>query len=162
MSKEFLETYLNDHLAGSVVALEMLATLEQNHRDTGVGQFAAQLKEDVASDRQQLESIIERFEISEHPTRKAAAWLTEKMTALKLRWDDPGDRSLRLLETFEALSLGIEGKRGLWLALRFAAEECPPLQIADYDKLIERADDQRDRVEQMRLNTARAALTIEK
>jgi hypothetical protein len=161
MSKEHLETYLNDHLAGSVVALEMLEKLEEEHRDTDLGQFASGLKADVASDRQQLELVMEQLQLSEHSTRKAAAWLTEKFTELKLRWDDAGDRSLRWLETFEALSLGIEGKRSLWLALRWAAEETPALQLADYDKLIARAEDQRGRVEQMRLNSARTALKIE-
>lgn len=161
MSKEYLETYLNDHLAGSVVALEMLEKLEADHSETALGQFAADLKADVASDRKQLESVMERLELSEHSTRKAAAWLTEKFAELKLRWDDEGDRSLRLLETFEALSLGIEGKRSLWLALRFAAEEAPALQIADYDNLLARAEEQRGRVEEMRLKSARDALKID-
>ena len=161
MSKDYLETYLNDHLAGSVVAIEMLDKLEEDHRDTGVGKLAAELREDIVADRKQLESIIERLELSEHSSRKAVAWLTEKFTALKLQWDDPGDRTLRLLEMFEALSLGIEGKLGLWRALRFAAEESPALQLADYDKLITRAEEQRGKAEEMRLNSARAALKID-
>lgn len=161
MSKEYLETYLNDHLAGSVVALEMLEKLEEHHRDTGIGQFASDLKADVADDRKELESMIERLELSEHSTRKAAAWLTEKFTELKLRWDDAGDRSFRLLETFEALALGIEGKRSLWLALQFAAKDSPALQIVDYDRLIGRAEEQRQRVEKMRLSSAAAALKID-
>jgi hypothetical protein len=43
--------------------------------------------------------------------RRAAAWLAEKLTELKLRLDDPSGGALRLMETLEAVSVGIEGKR---------------------------------------------------
>ena len=158
MAKDHLETYLNDHLAGSVVALELLEHLESAHRDTGVGRFAAELRSDVASDRQVLETLMKRLDVPESPSRKATAWLTEKVTELKLGWDDSGDGLLRLLKAFEALSLGIEGKRLLWLALQFASQEAPALGLANYDALIQRAKEQGSRVEVMRLQAAKVAL----
>ena len=63
--------------------------------------------------------------VAESRTRKATAWLTEKVTELKLRLDDPAGGALRLLEALEAVSLGIEGKRALWRALAAAAEDAP-------------------------------------
>jgi hypothetical protein len=57
--------------------------------------------------------------------------------------------------------LGIEGKRGLWRALAATAEDAPWLRVADYDRLIERAEEQRSRVEKLRLETARTALVAE-
>jgi len=39
MANEHLATYLNDHLAGSVVALELLDQLEATHYDGALGDF---------------------------------------------------------------------------------------------------------------------------
>ena len=89
---------------------------------------------------------------------KHQAWLAEKFTQLKLRFDDPKAGALLLFESLEALSLGIEGKRSLWIALSAASETVPSLRIADYDRLQQRAQDQRDRVEALRVETARTAL----
>jgi hypothetical protein len=158
MSHEHIATYLNDHLAGSLVAIELLEHLESAHKGTGIERFAAELRADIAEDRLELEALMARLKVTESRTRKATAWLSEKVTEIKLRLDDSGDGSLRLLEAFEALSLGIEGKRGLWRALAAAAENAPALKLADYEELTRRAEEQRGRVEAERLKAARRAL----
>jgi hypothetical protein len=158
MSHEHIATYLNDHLAGSLVALELLVHLESAHKGTDIERFAAELRADIAEDRLELEALMIRLQVSESRTRKATAWLSEKVTELKLRLDDSGDGSLCLLEAFEALSLGIEGKRGLWRALAATSENTPALQVADYEVLTRRAEEQRGRVETERLKAARRAL----
>jgi hypothetical protein len=76
--------------------------------------------------------------------------LAEKFTELKLRFDDPNASVLLLFESLEALSLGIDGKRSLWIALAATSETTPSLPIADYDRLQKRAQEQRDRVEAIR------------
>ena len=159
MAHEHLTTYLNDHLAGSVIALELLDHLQATHAGSELGTFFKQLSSDIAADRDELQGLMERLEISESRTRKASAWFTEKLTELKLRLDDPKDGSLRLFESLEALSLGIEGKRSLWIALIAAAEQSPSLRILDYERLEERAQEQRDRVENLRIATAKKTLT---
>jgi hypothetical protein len=159
MAHEHLTTYLNDHLAGSVVALELLDHLQATHAGSELGAFFKQLSSDIAADRDELQGLMERLEISESRTRKASAWFTEKMTELKLRLDDPKEGSLRLFESLEALSLGIEGKRSLWIALIAAAEQSPSLRILDYERLEERAQEQRDRVENLRIARAKKTLT---
>ena len=158
MAREHIATYLNDHLAGAVGALELLEHLETAHAGTEVGRLAAELRADVEADRQGLESLMERLDITRSRTRRAAAWLGEKVAELKLRLDDPAGGSLRLFESLEALSLGIEGKKSLWRALSAAAEEAPDLRAADYEGLIRRAEEQRSRVETARLEAARRAL----
>jgi hypothetical protein len=158
MANEHIATYLNDHLAGSVVAIELLEHLEAAHAETDIGRFAAELRADVSADRRELEALMESLQVTESRTRKVSAWLSEKMTELKLRLDDPGDGALRLLEALEAVSLGIEGKLGLWRALAAASEGAPPLQEFDYERLAQRAIDQRNRVEAERLKAAKRAL----
>lgn len=154
MSREHLATYLNDHLAGSVLALELLEHLEEDHAETPLASFFAQLRVEITEDRDELEALMDRLNISESRTRKASAWLTEKITTLKLHLDDPSGGDLRLFESLEALSLGIEGKHGLWTALATTAEHWPALQSLDYQRLTARAEDQRKRVEAKRLEVA--------
>jgi hypothetical protein len=161
MADEHLATYLNDHLAGSVVAVELMENLEAVYADTPVAKFIAKLRADVEADRVELKVLMGRLQISESRTRKASAWLTEKLTELKLRLDDSTHGDLRLFESLEALSLGIEGKRSLWLALAAAAEVSPKLRIADYDRLKQRAEEQRGRVETKRIEVAKAALKLD-
>lgn len=158
MADKHIATYLNDHLAGATAALELLEHLEKEHAGTDVGQFAAELRADVAEDRQELEALMARLRITESRTRKATGWLAEKAAQLKLRLDDLTDGALRLHETLEALSLGIEGKRSLWRALAAAAEDVPALRVANYELLARRAEEQRGRVEVRRLEAARKAL----
>jgi hypothetical protein len=162
MAEQGIGTYLNDHLAGSVVAIELLEHLEAAHAGTPLERFFAEMRSDITTDRQELEAIMGRLGIAESRARKASAWLTEKFTELKLRLDDPAGGPLRLLESLEsleALSLGIEGKLALWHALAAAATNAPELQVADYERLAQRAVEQRCRVEVLRLEAAKKALT---
>ena len=157
MADEQIATYLNDHLAGSVVAIELMEHLEAAHAGTPLERFFAELRADVMADRKELEALMSRLGIQESGARKATAWLTEKITEIKLRLDDPAGGALRLLEALEALSLGIEGKRGMCLALAAAAEVAPGLKAIDYERMKRRAEEQRQRVEEVRLHAAKAA-----
>ena len=161
MADDHIATYLNDHLAGSVVAIELMENLEAAYEGKAIARFIAQLRSEVEADRKELEDLMSRLKVSESRTRKASAWLTEKFTELKLRRDDPARGDLRLFESLEALSLGIEGKRSLWLALSAAADVSPALRIVDYPRLIQRAEEQRRRAEAERLAVAKAALKLE-
>ncbi|HEY7501375.1 MAG TPA: hypothetical protein VH740_22835 [Vicinamibacterales bacterium] len=158
MAHDSLSIYLNDHLAGSVVALEMLEHLERAYAGKSVQRFAAELRADIEADRGELRKLMSHLSIAESRARQATAWMAEKMTLLKLRFDDWAAGDFRLFEALEALSLGIEGKRSLWVALADAAERVPALQLLDYERLANRAREQRDRVEAKRLETAREAL----
>jgi hypothetical protein len=74
-----------------------------------------------------------------------------------LRLDDPAGGALRLLEALDAVSTGIAGKRLLWRALAAAAEEVSELRGLDYERLEQRAEEQRRRLEPLRLEAAKAA-----
>lgn len=162
MANEHLATYLNDHLAGSVVAVELMENLEAAYADTPIANFVNGIRIEVEADQRELQQLMSHLEISESRTRQVSAWLTEKVAALKLRLDDSARGNLRLLESLEALSLGIEGKRSLWLALAAAAEISPQLRLVDYQRLKQRAEEQRSRVENKRIEIARVALRGER
>jgi hypothetical protein len=158
MLSKHAATYLNDHLAGSITALEMLDLIISSYPDCDAATAASSLRDEVIADRKVLEDLMERLGISQNALRKTSAWLAEKGAQIKLRWDDPAGGSFRLHEAFEAVSLGIEGKRLLWILLAALGDSEPALQTVDYSVLIRRAEDQRARAETARLAAARDAL----
>lgn len=158
MAHKHLATYLNDHLAGSSAALEMLEVLASAYAGSDVERFARELHDEILEDRLELEGLMARLQISQSPPRKAVGWISEKLAQLKLRIDDPAGGAFRLFEATEAISTGIEGKRLLWRALEAIAVDPPGSGGCDYDRLIRRAEDQRRRVEQVRIDAARKAL----
>jgi rubrerythrin len=161
MSSKILRTYLNDHLAGSVAALELLDHLADLHPDAEHKRLFTGLRAEVEEDQRVLQQLLEKVGGKESTVRKAAAWLTEKIGEAKLHLDDLGDGLLRVLEAIEALGLGIQGKLALWRALGAVADRVPQLQGVDFAGLEQRAIQQYQRVETQRLQTARVALTAE-
>jgi hypothetical protein len=155
---EHLARYLNDHLAGSVAALELIEHLHAQSRRSEQKQFLQELRQEIVADRDELNLLMERLHISASRPRQAMAWLAERASELKLHADDEGDGALVWFESLEILSLGIEGKRLLWLALAAAAADSAPIAGVDYGRLARRAQEQRERVDALRLDAARAAL----
>lgn len=158
MTNAYVATYLNDHLAGSVGALEILEKLESAHRGTPIGAAIGGLRVDIAEDQRELERLMEQLAVTRSLARQATAWLAEKAAALKLALDDPNGGTFRLFESLEALAIGVDGKLALWQALAVAADEAPDLRVLDYEVLTERAEDQRCRIEELRLDAAKHAL----
>jgi hypothetical protein len=161
MSNKILRTYLNDHLAGSVAALELLDHLADLHPDPDRKRLFTGLRTEVEEDQRVLQQLLEKVGGKESTVRKAAAWLTEKFGEAKLRLDDLGDGLLQVLEAIEALGLGIQGKLALWRALGAVADRVPQLQGVDFARLEQRALQQHQRVETQRLQTVRVALAAE-
>jgi hypothetical protein len=157
MGIEILGTYLNDHLAGSVAAIELLDHLRELSKGTERERLFTALQSEVAEDQKVLKELLREMGGKESRVRKAAAWLTEKLGKAKLRLDDPGGGELRLLEALETLELGILGKGALWRTLGVATDLVPQIRRLDLGKLERRAQEQHDRVETERLNVARAA-----
>ncbi len=156
MVNKRVATYLNDHLAGAVAAVRLLESLEELY-DELRPQLSA-LRADIEADRLDLQALMSRLDVGESRARKIGGWVAEQATALKMRLDDSADGPLRLFECLEFLSLGIAGKLGLWDALKAAAEVSPQLRCADYNRLIQRAIEQRSRAETLRLESAVEAL----
>jgi hypothetical protein len=158
-SDEALTAYLNDHLAGSAAGVELAEKLRDNNQGTELGRAMVALHHDISEDRGTLESLLGQLELDRHPVKEAAGWMLEKVSRLRLNPALTGSTELtRLMET-EALSLGIEGKLAMWLALKEAAATNPRLAAADYDRLIERARSQRGALEPHRLAAAAAAFS---
>ena len=152
-----ITTYLNDHLAGSVAALELVDYLVSLHGDRD-RQPLTELRTEIEKDQEVLQRLLRDLGGKESQVRKAAAWLTEKLGQAKLRFDDHGNGDLRALEALETLGLGIQGKLSLWRALATVSREIPELSGLNLPQLQDRAADQFERVDALRLEVARATL----
>ncbi len=152
-----LSTYLNDHLAGAVMALELIEHLAKTYPDTALEGFFADLHVEVTADQEVLRDLMRTFDTGESAVRKAGAWMMEKFGRAKLGLEKNDISGVGLLQALEGIVLGISGKALLWRALAAAATRQPQLQGPDYAKLEQRAIEQRDRVERKRLAAAREA-----
>jgi hypothetical protein len=155
MSQANLTTYLNDHLAGSVAALELLDHLIEAAAGSPDAALFAKLKSDIAEDQEVVRTLVRRFDGQESTVKKAGAWLAEKIGILKLHASGTDATDLGRLEALEGLYLGITGKGALWKALSAAGFT---FEDIDLPALARRAADQRALVEQKRLEAARRAL----
>ncbi len=154
-----LSTYLNDHLAGSTGATEIIRRAIKANEGNSYAPFLDQLLVEVEEDRESLRDVMRRMDVSEDPVKHVVAWTAEKAGRLKLNGQLLGYSPLSRLVELEGLSLGVTGKLCLWLALRAAYPDDPRLTGVDLEELAKRARDQRQRLERVRRKAAVEALT---
>jgi hypothetical protein len=135
-----LDIYLNDHLAGATAGLELARRAAGENAGTSLGDFLQQLVQEIAEDKETLETVMARLEVDRSPGKPAAAWVLEKIGRLKLNGQLRGYSPLSRLIELETLESGVTGKRSLWQALAHTLSGDPHLQEFDFPGLIARAD----------------------
>jgi hypothetical protein len=154
---EPLVTYLNDHLGGARIAVQLLEAMRDQHDDQEYRQFASVLLPEIQADDLTLRHIIEKIGPGPSAVKQVGGWLLEKAARLKL--GHTGSTSFELFESLELLALGIFGKLSLWKALQAASSSDARLREYDFESLIRRAQQQYDDVESKRLNLAQTVLS---
>ena len=152
---KYLRIYLNDHLAGSTVGLELVKRIAGQYEDSELGELAIVLTEEIDADREELKEIMELLDAPKDVPKVALAWIAEKAGRLKLNGELFDRSPLSPVVELEALSLGIEGKRSLWIALRETVADV--VGAERLDELIARAERQRAGVEEHRRTAVRTA-----
>jgi len=152
-----LDSYLNDHLAGSISALEVIAYWAEAHKGEPLGSFFVEIEREIKADQETLRGIMRTLGIEESKVRKAGAWAAEKLGRARLiiAGDEPG--SLGLVLTLEGLIMGITGKKLLWASL--AAAKLPRLNGYNFEQLQRDAEQQVERIEAERMSAVRQAFT---
>jgi hypothetical protein len=153
-----LSTYLNDHLAASTGASELAKRSAGSNRGSSYGEVLAEVAAEIEEDRQTLIALMERLGVGRDRLKSGLTWSAEKVGRLKLNGSLLSYSPLSRLEEIEILCLGVEGKLGMWKALRAALVEDPRLDGFDLDAPAERARSQRRRLEGLRLQAAEEAL----
>ena len=158
LSKDALNVYLNDHLAGSTAACDLIEQIRDHNQGTPLAEFLQVMLEEVRADRDVLESLMDQLGIEKSTVKQAGSWLMEKVSRLKFMTTERVAGATRNLIELEALQLGVQGKEALWLALEQVMDLDPKLADFEFGALADRAEHQVLAIEQQRLQAARAAL----
>ena len=150
-----LDSYLNDHLAGSVSALELIAHWAETHKGKRLGIFFVKIEKEIKADQETLRGIMRTLGVEESKMRKAGAWAAEKVGRARLIIAGDEQGSLGLVLTLEGLIMGVTGKKLLWVAL--AAAKLPGLNGYNLEELQRRAEQQVERIEAERITAIRQA-----
>ena len=153
-SMDKLSIYLNDHLAGSTVGVELVKRCRDANGGTTYGPVLERLAREIEGDRDALQRLIEEQGFNRDRVKVGAGWLAEKFGRLKLNGSLLGYSPLSRLIELEGLFLGVSGKLSMWRNLR-AAGVGP--RSADLDELIKRAESQRRTLETLRSRAAEEA-----
>jgi hypothetical protein len=154
---ELLAIYLNDHLAGATLGVELARRLKgSNEDDPEFGPALAEVCAEIEVDRETLKAVMDRLGVGKNRLKPLAATLGERLGRLKLNGQFRGYSPLSRLDELELLQIGVVGKRRLWRALEQThAGDLPGFELG---ALAERATDQLRRLEALHLKAAALAL----
>jgi hypothetical protein len=158
MDRKLLGIYLNDHLAGSVVGGNLARRIARQNEGNEYGRKVAEIARDLDEDQATLRELMERAGVRQKQLRLVMARITELAARLKRNGQLIGYSPLSRVLELEGLTMGITGKLELWRSLE-AVEDGADLGGIDFASLAARAEDQRERVEELRVNAAQEALS---
>jgi predicted DNA-binding ribbon-helix-helix protein len=158
MNEKYLRIYLQDHLAGATAGLELARRTRGANEGTAYGEPLAKIADEIEADRRHLQGVIEDLGFGGDRLKNIAAWGLEKVGRLKLNGQLTGYSPLSRVVELEGLLTGITAKKGLWALLLELAPSDTRLDAALLERLRDRAEEQRARVEQLRGRAAREAL----
>jgi hypothetical protein len=150
---KYLPIYLNDHLAGAVGAVQLARRAAGQNEGTEYGEVLARIADEIDQDRRTLHDLLKRLGVRGDRVKLLSSVVAEKLGRFKLNGELLSYSPLSRLEEIEILMLGVEGKLGLWRALRANLD----VEV-DFEDLIRRGTAQRRRLEALRLKAAAQAL----
>lgn len=156
--RDLLAIYLQDHLAGATLGVELAHRAASENAGRPVGEVLEVLEVEIEQDRESLTSIMSALGVAPDRLKNAAAWAGEKAGRLKLNGRLASYSPLSPVLELEGLIAGVNGKRALWHTLRGLAEHDPRLQAIRLEELITRADRQLDTLWSAHAAAARAAV----
>jgi hypothetical protein len=149
-----LGIYLNDHLAGATAGVELARRAAGASHGSATGGALESLARDITYDRATLVQIMRALGIPVRHYKIYAAWLGEKVGRLKLNGYLRGRSPLSTLVELEALRLGVDAKAAGWRTLRSLTDHDPRLDRQRLDELLDRARQQSQMLEELRIRTA--------
>ena len=155
---EPLDVYLNDHLAASAAAVELVERIADNNPGTALSAHLEGLKADIEADRETLSAVLERCGVMPSKPKQVAGKVLETLSRFRLNERVTGSAEVTRLMELETLSLGIEGKASLWQSLQQVEARRPELGSFDLGALLGRAVSQRAALEPFKQEAAATAL----
>jgi hypothetical protein len=150
----YLAIYLNDHLAGATLGLELVRRASKEH-DGELGEFLHELRQQIEQDYRALLEVMDVLGVNRSRVKPALGWVAEKVGRLKLNGQLTQRSPLTPLVELDGMASGVAGKLKLWVALREVVDD--ESLRARLDELSARAERQLADLEPHRLAAARLA-----
>jgi hypothetical protein len=160
MDDEVLTGYLQNHWAGATAGVALFRRVARTHGDPAVAVAVGALADEIAEDREALRRIMEAV-----GTRPSVVGTVTARVGAELGRLKPNGRLLTrspltdVLEV-EALRDAVFGKRGGWELLRVVAEEDGRLDAMLIEELMDRADDQLERLRRLHREISRKRVAV--
>jgi hypothetical protein len=160
MSEHLLAIYLNDHLGGATVGVELARRARASQAGTELGAFLDRLTAEIEADRAALVRLMEHFGVRKDPVKQGVAWVAEKAGRLKPNGQITGRSPLSTLIELEGLHVGISGKLSMWEVLEPALG--PEVAGINLATMAERARRQLEELGQRRIEAGAVAVAPER
>ena len=154
----YLRTYLQDHHAGATVGTELARRAARSNEGNEYGVALEAIADEIAADRATLEQVMAALGVKPNPLKDGIGWTAEKLGRLKPNNSLLSYSPLSRVVELEGLVIGVTGKLALWEALRSALG--PTFEDHGFDRLIERAESQRSRLDALRREAATEAFQL--
>jgi len=157
---EFLRIYLRDQLAMGIGWRELARRAAHNNEGTELGADLERVANAIAADVDTFREIMRRLRVTPDPVKNTMATAAERVGRFKPNGRLRGYSPLSRFEELELLAMGIDGKKQMWTTLRDLAGLAARLPDVDFDHLLERAAEQRAKLEPHRAAAGTEAFVI--
>ncbi|NHN54655.1 hypothetical protein G9U51_02520 [Calidifontibacter sp. DB0510] len=151
-----IRTYVHHHWVASRGGVEMFARAASGMPDPQVRAELAELAEQVRQDRTVLREIADRVGVGQASLSQQLMVAGERLGRLKPNGSLTRRTALTDLVELEALVMAVRSKRQGWLAMLGFAERDDRFDEAELRRLIDRADEQVDRLDALHARAAAA------
>src|SRR5512134_331431 len=155
--QDLLAVYLNDHLAASTAGVELAGRAAKSHEGER-GEELSRLADESAEDREALRDLMKRLDVSESTVKAAAGWLGEKVGRLKPNDHLVSRSPLSDVLEIEMLRTGTAARIAGFQVLRAVAVHDSRVTKEELETLIDRADDQAERLYRIHIQLAQENL----
>jgi len=150
MDEKLLRIYLQDHLALATGGLELARRARGSNVGNEYGPPLAGLAREIEEDRRSLQEVMNDLGFGADRAKNVAVWAAEKIGRLKPNGRLTSYSPLSRMVELEGLIAGVTGKQALWRTLHELAVSEPRLDRDRLAALIERAEGQRTRLNELR------------
>lgn len=154
MKPELLHFYLQDHHAGAAAGVDLFGRVAESHSRPEVRAEVAAIGREVAEDKDLLEELMAAVGASPSALKDLPARAGEKLSQLKANSRLVERSPMSDLLELEALTLAVHGKMLGWKTLQAIGD--PRLPDETLQRLVDRAADQGQRLDALRLSCADA------
>lgn len=158
VANRWLTRYLQDHYVASRGELELFERSAGSLQDPHSREEVSALTREATEDRAALLAVMDALDVPEAPVQEQVAVVGERLGRLKPNGTLVRRSPLSDLVELEGLTVAVRAKRAAWTSLRAVAPAVEALNPYHLEQLIDRADDQEARLEQLRIVVAQRVL----